>query len=108
MGTDWPKVKYAKKRLSANINKTDLNELELEKLSTLLSRRKAYEDSSLPDTGLPRAIEKVLSAPFIVSEKYGTRSCTAAIISAFGKVSVMEQSYQAGVLEKTTQFNYQF
>jgi uncharacterized protein with NRDE domain len=50
-------------------------------------------DDRLPDTGLGAAIERPLSAAFIVQPHYGTRSTTTCVLGAPGTAWVQETRY---------------
>ena len=102
----WPKVRSAKASLSKYLLGSYNGNVQLEKLSALLSSRKIYEVQRASDTGLSLELEKLLSASFIVSENYGTRSCTA-VIAARKNIAVMESCYRRGILEQTNKFFYE-
>ena len=102
----WPKVRSAKASLSKYLLGSCNGNVQLEKLSALLSSRKTYEVQRASDTGLSLELEKLLSSSFIVSENYGTRSCTA-VIAARKNIAVMESCYRRGVLEQTNKFFYE-
>jgi uncharacterized protein with NRDE domain len=48
-------------------------------LATLHDRHIAA-DADLPHTGVPRPLERLLSATFIASPEYGTRACSVVAI----------------------------
>ncbi|HLR12776.1 MAG TPA: NRDE family protein [Burkholderiaceae bacterium] len=50
-------------------------------------------DETLPGTGLPLALERQLSSPFIMGTEYGTRCSTIIAVHASGKALVSEISY---------------
>ena len=50
---------------------------------------------ALPATGVPLEWERLLSAPFIVSERYGTRCSTVLAIDRGGAALFHERSYDA-------------
>ncbi|KGM45601.1 NRDE family protein [Neobacillus niacini] len=79
LNTDWPKVKLGKAGLTEIINnqKTDL----VEDLLTLLQKADPAPDENLPQTGVSLEWERMLSAMFIKSENYGTRSSTVLLMS---------------------------
>ena len=66
-----------------------------EPLFAALSNRTTAADAELPSTGVPLAWERRLSAPFIVSEGYGTRSSTVLTIDREGAVRLVERSFDA-------------
>ena len=103
--TTWPKVKHARESLTEYLASSEDSKVQLEELSILLSSRKTFDDQHGSEPGFLPEQEKLLSSPFIVSDEYGTRSCTAVIASG-EKISVMENCYQRGVLAQTTKFSY--
>jgi len=50
-------------------------------------------DSALPSTGVPLDWERLLSAPFIVSERYGTRCSTVLVVGRDGEARFVERSF---------------
>ncbi|MFG6668569.1 NRDE family protein [Halomonas sp. HNIBRBA4712] len=60
-------------------------------------------DALLPDTGVTHALERRLSAAFILGEEYGTRATTWVSLDAQGRVSMTEQRFgPSGVFEGET------
>lgn len=53
-------------------------------------------DHDLPDTGVERALERALSAMFIRTPGYGTRSSTALLVRHDGSSTLVERSYAPG------------
>jgi uncharacterized protein with NRDE domain len=88
----WPKVTHGKqgltKILAENINEN--------KLFSLLADRTIYNDDHLPQTGVPLGWERRLSATFIVSPEYGTRCSTLLLIGKDGRMEFVERSFDAG------------
>ena len=104
--TGWPKVKHAEAKLREYLARANACNFRLEELSILLSSRKTHEDQNSSEAGFPAKLEKLLSSCFVVSDQYGTRSCTAVIAS--GKtISAMESCYREGVLEQTNKYRYE-
>ena len=62
-------------------------------LLTALADRAPAEDASLPATGLTLEWERLLSSPFIVSERYGTRCSTVLTIDREGSARFHERSF---------------
>jgi len=62
-------------------------------LMEALADRTTAPDADLPDTGLERGRERLLSAPFIVDDHYGTRCSTVLVVSRSGHVYFAEQSF---------------
>jgi uncharacterized protein with NRDE domain len=63
----------------------------------------------LPDTGIPKELEKSLSSIFIETEKYGTRSTTVLLIDKNGRVTFEERRYEPHTTEvaETNRFEFE-
>lgn len=95
LDTPWPKVETLKARLSAALGAAaDVDELALLLFSALADRTEAA-DESLPSTGVPRELEKQLSAAFIRTPDglYGTR-CSTLLISERLKRQTVTHVYE--------------
>ncbi|MBV4472984.1 NRDE family protein [Pseudomonas botevensis] len=88
LDTPWPKLLKAKAALSAV-----LDDPQPERLLELLSDAQAAPDAELPDTGVGRTTESLLSSVFIASQSYGTRASTALIVQADGTRRMVERSF---------------
>ena len=88
--TPWPKVVRSKARLAAWISS---GHRALEPLFELLADRAQAEPSALPSTGVAPEWEHLLSSPFIVDSRYGTRSSTVLTIAADGRARFVERSF---------------
>lgn len=88
LDTEWPKVVKAKTALKEFVKSGDKNVL-----FGMLKDTTIAQDDQLPDTGVPFELEKMLSAPFIISPEYGTRSSTVAEIFLDGSVKYEEHLY---------------
>jgi uncharacterized protein with NRDE domain len=94
--TPWPKVTAARARFERALGEVrDAEELE-GRLLTLLRNRSLAPDAALPDTGLPLAWERALSAAFVVLPEYGTRASTSFVLSADGMALFTERSFGPG------------
>lgn len=71
--TAWPKLTQLKNKLKEHV---DLNATDTDSLVQLLHDTKIANNSELPNTGIPISIERALSAIFIKTKGYGTRSCS--------------------------------
>jgi len=71
--TPWPKLTRLTKAFAARLHEGVDDSAQL--LSLLYDRTLA-EDDELPKTGVSLALEKALSATFIVTPNYGTRACS--------------------------------
>ena len=68
-------------------------ERDLEPLFDILRDRAKAADADLPATGIPLDRERLLSAPFIVSDIYGTRCSTVLTIGKDGAARFVERSF---------------
>lgn len=94
LDTPWPKVGAGKTALSAAID-----ELPHEHgLFELLRDASIHPDEELPRTGVPLDWERLLSAAFVNSPTYGTRSSTILIRDSAGRVVFDEQTWLPGAL----------
>lgn len=84
LDTPWPKSL----RLRAVMERS----LEPEPLFAALGDRAAARDDELPDTGVGLPMERMLSPPFIVSERYGTR-CSTWLRIGGGRIEFEERRF---------------
>lgn len=94
LDTAWPKVTSSKSALSLLLQE-DAPEL-ISDLFVLLSDRGRPADHLLPNTGISRKWERLLSSAFIVAGEYGTRSSTVVLIRRDGHVTLAERSFAPG------------
>ncbi len=73
LDTPWPKVVMGKARFKELIEAGNISK---ENFFEILSDKSLADDNSLPSTGIAFAAEKALSAIFIKTPGYGTRSST--------------------------------
>lgn len=86
----WPKVVRTEAAVSAWLA---AERDDPEPLFDALADRAMAPDAALPSTGVTLEWERLLSAPFIVSADYGTRSSTVVTIDRAGHVSFVERSF---------------
>jgi len=93
LGTPWPKVR----RLSdALVDWAGRGDEGVDGLFDALADRERAPDDALPSTGVTLEWERMLSAPFIVSERYGTRCSTVFVVARDGAARFVERSFDAG------------
>jgi uncharacterized protein with NRDE domain len=101
LNTPWPKVVQGKQALADALQQPDI---EMDTILQLLNHRQTADDAQLPDTGVGKPMEKILSSRFIEGQHfdYGTRVSTALRIDRSGKVDFTEQSWdtQGNAAEK--------
>jgi len=105
LDTPWPKVQRAKKSLHQIIQKGNIT---VASLFDLLTDETQAADDELPDTGIPKEIEKKVSPIFIKNDRYGTRSSTILLLDAEGNITFVERRYKDGTTEVIEENNYQF
>lgn len=94
LDTPWPKAEYARRMLTAVLDEPDPPAPD--RLLAILGSREQFPDTHLPDTGIGLEMERVLSAPFIISDSYGTRATTVLTVRSDGEVYFAEQCYHRG------------
>ena len=97
LDTPWPKVERTRKAVRELLD-SDQDEIA-EDLFKILADRDAARDDELPETGVSRERERMLSAPFIVSEAYGTRASTVLLAGTDGKTIMQERTFGSGGIE---------
>jgi len=90
LDTPWPKSIRAVRRMESWLERPGG---DLDGLLDLLDDRQPAADDELPDTGVGREVEALLSAPFIVSERYGTRASSALVLGP--TMHMAERSFDA-------------
>jgi uncharacterized protein with NRDE domain len=89
LDTPWPKVARGKSALKAAL----LALPDEAPLFALLRDDSVAPDENLPRTGVSREWERLLSAAFISSPGYGTRSATVLLRDVSGRVRFIEQGF---------------
>ena len=93
LDTPWPKVVRGKRALSEIVAAPSPSPDDL--LRPLLDQALAA-DHDLPTTGVPRDLERALSAAFINTPGYGTRSSTALLLHRDGVMTLAERRFGEG------------
>lgn len=94
LDTPWPKVERGKRELAALFGGNP--EDPTEPLLALLADRQPAADDALPETGVSREWEKLLSSAFIRAPGYGTRASSVLLIEHGGEARLRERSFGAG------------
>jgi uncharacterized protein with NRDE domain len=104
LDTPWLKLVRAKAGVAKWVSDGSDN---LDALFAVLGDRTMAADAALPDTGISRERERLLSSPFIVSDDYGTRCSTIVAISREGTVQFIERSFDAfGAVTGDVEFSF--
>jgi uncharacterized protein with NRDE domain len=104
LDTPWPKLELTRHRFERLISAV---EPSLDELFGMLGDRTPAQDHLLPDTGVGPEWERLLSSPFIVSERYGTRCSTVLRIGRDGHVEIRERRFDAaGRMSGSSEFEF--
>ena len=87
----WPKMARGEKLLTDTIHLQE--NLSIDALFDLMTNDKQALPNLLPETGLTEEWEQLLSAIFIVSPTYGTRTTSIITQDIEGSVEVYDRSY---------------
>lgn len=90
LDTPWPKVRRGKSAFEALVADRAAN---ADNYFDLLNDKTLAADEELPETGVGYTREKLLSAIFIVTPVYGTRSSTIVTSDRFGRLSLVERTF---------------
>jgi len=92
LDTPWPKVVRTKAAVAAWC---DAGGDDPAALFSVLADRALAPEETLPATGVTLEWERLLSAPFIVSERYGTRSSTVVTVDVDGRAQFIERAFDS-------------
>ena len=99
LNTPWPKLTRTRERFAAVLKEP---EIAPESLFTILADRQPAPPEELPSTGLPAEWERIVSAPFIVNERYGTRCSTVLLVERNGRTILHERRFDASAVQTGT------
>lgn len=91
LDTPWPKVRRSKETLFKLLELA--GPALMEGLFRMLADHSRPGDPELPETGIGLAWERLLSAAFVASDSYGTRSSTVLLVGRDGTVQFVERSF---------------
>ncbi len=100
LDTPWPKVKKGKNYLEKFLTS---QALKPQAALDFLSDSSLAPDEQLPQTGVPLEWERLLSAMFIQSPEYGTRTSTVILIDKEDQVTFYERGF---VPEGSNEFRF--
>jgi uncharacterized protein with NRDE domain len=104
LDTPWPKVERTRARFETLLREPDVS---AEALFAMLADRTPAPDDALPSTGLPLEWERIVSAPFILNERYGTRCSSVLLVERTGRTILQERRFDpSGVQTGTTRFEF--
>jgi uncharacterized protein with NRDE domain len=94
LDTPWPKLLRVRRGFEAWL--ADPAAQSAAPLFELLhDRTQSAGEAKLPEPGLPRELERVLSAPFVVHPTYGTRCSTVLLLQNDGGIYLGERRFDA-------------
>jgi len=93
LDTPWPKLERVRASFRDWLAVPDGDSSGL--FALLADRTRVVDDALLPDTGVARDWERVLSAPFVLHPDYGTRATTVLLLEASGHVHIRERRFDA-------------
>jgi uncharacterized protein with NRDE domain len=104
LDTPWPKLARTRAGFTDLLQQPDV---QAEDLFALLAVREQASREEMPSTGLPPDWEQVVSAPFIVNERYGTRCSSVLLVERNGRTVLHERRFDAsGAQSGTTRFEF--
>lgn len=103
LDTPWPKVERAQRGLRQYLKDGNWTE---EALFNLLDDRRPAPEEELPDTGVGKEKERMLSPLFIEGDRYGTRASTVLRIARDGTVDFAERTFEQGMAASTRRFSF--
>jgi uncharacterized protein with NRDE domain len=92
LDTPWPKVELGKARLHSLLASGALTH---DALATVVGDRQLADQHALRGVGLDSSMDPILSAQFIVTRDYGTRSSTTMWTEADARIHWREQTFDA-------------
>ncbi|HWM71347.1 MAG TPA: NRDE family protein [Steroidobacteraceae bacterium] len=92
LDTPWPKLQRVRRRFDPLLTQPDAVPKD-DLFAILADPTQAGVDEALPETGLSREWEQLLSSPFISTEDYGTRCSTIVMVETSGAVSLTERRF---------------
>lgn len=94
LNTPWPKVTLATAALQTSLGKLP----STDNLFDFLRDETVADDKSLPQTGVPQEVERMLSSIFVRCRPdmdFGTRNSTVLVVGHNGQVTFDEQEWNA-------------
>ncbi len=103
LDTPWPKLLRARNSFTQALKESVPPDSK--RLVELMNDSYQPPEEQLPDTGVSKGVEKLLSSCFIASEDYGTRNTCVLMIDSHSQLQWVEQEYlPEGVAGKSHHF----
>ena len=104
LDTPWPKLKRVRDKFTELLTQS---EIRSDDMFALLNDREQAPEGDLPSTGLPADWERLVSSPFILNERYGTRCSSVLLVERNGRSILHERRFDsAGIQTGTTRFEF--
>jgi uncharacterized protein with NRDE domain len=94
LDTPWPKVLSSTDGLRDALDQRGDGDVLVDRLFAILADDRVVDDAHLPATGVPLAFERALSATFIRTPGYGTRSSTVLVVDRDGRATFVERRFE--------------
>ena len=103
LDTPWPKLLRVRNSFTQALKESVPPDSK--RLVELMHDSYQPPEEQLPDTGVSKGVEKLLSSCFIASEDYGTRNTSVLMIDSHSQLQWVEQEYlPEGVAGESHQF----
>ena len=99
LDTPWPKVEQGKYAIGEWLATSGD---DIEPLFHIMARKARARDEELPETGVDKDFERALSALFIESPGYGTRSTSIVVVGYDGAIIFTERTFEPHTGETST------
>ena len=93
LDTPWPKLTRVRRTFEAWLTAKAAKAAAL--FALLDDRQRTAIDEELPDTGLSREWERILSSPFVHNPDYGTRCSTLVRLADGGQLQIAERRFNS-------------
>lgn len=103
LDTPWPKTRKTLAKLDAILEEeTDY----IDELFQMMQDQTPAPDSELPPSPLPLAEKRAVTAPFIVTDHFGTRNTTILLVSKTNEVHFIERTYFSSKESRDEHFHF--
>jgi len=100
----WPKLTVTRSRFERLLAQPDIS---IDALFMMLANRETAPADHLPSTGLPEDWERIVSAPFVLNERYGTRCSSVLLVERNGRTVLQERRFgPSGVQSGSSRFEF--
>ncbi|MBZ0200834.1 MAG: NRDE family protein [Ignavibacteriaceae bacterium] len=104
LNSSWPKSNKINSLFNEVITR---KKFSVESLFEILTDTEIFDENLLPDTGLPKEVERAISPIFIVAPSYGTRSSTVVLIDNNNKLFFEEHTYdEKGIVTQSSKTTF--